>query len=158
MSQMDDMLRMLGAMGKRVENEGMNQQKRAPDPSEMSTPQGRRPSTGMVVYSSNTAVEKLGRGRKSRQLEEAERQRRWELKQLLVRAQLIKQGLAVSNLQSHMLLDGFVAKVNDLFYNTERLEEHNVIMADFMLRSIERVISGIGAVDDVLPGRLAEYL
>ena len=139
----------------RLSQEELDKQKHAPDSSSLPSVNVQGQSAPGVRL---PAVRPYADGRGPRKDAGAEQKRQWQIVQTTNRTALANESLSALNVHAFEVVDRAARRMTDQFYAVRRLEAHNRVMKHMLARCLENTVSGVQAILETHPKRIAEDL
>ena len=139
----------------KVSDDELDRQRSAPDGS--SVPDVRLQS-GNTLQVRNPTVRPHNDSRAAKKLADQEQQRQWEISQTAKRTGAGNEAIAVVYSHGFHVVDRSVAGMCLRYYGQKRFDVHTQVMKHMLARCAEGVASGVQALCDTLPKRVAPHL
>ena len=139
----------------RLSQEELDKQKQAPDSSSLPSVnvQGQG-APGLRL----PAVRPYANGRRPRKDAEVEQKRQWQIVQTATRTAIANESIGAVNAHGLEVVDGAARRMVDQHYGVKRHEAHNKVMKYMLARCLENTVSGVQAILETHPKRIAEDL
>ena len=139
----------------RLSQEELDRQKHAPDSSSLpSVNVQRQSSPGLRL----PAVRPYANGRRPRKDAEAEQKRQWQIVQTANRTAIANESITALNVHGLEVVDRATRRMTDQYYGVKRHEAHSRVMKHMLARCLENTVSGVQAILETHPKRIAEDL